>query len=81
MMEQWSLDSLLASLDTIEPDVLLMAGTSDLAVSPRTSQSVAKRLPHGKYREYPGAGHLLHEEKPEQISEDVLEFLDGCQVS
>lgn len=75
MMEQWSLDKLLASLETIEQHVLLMTGAGDLAVSPCVSQAAAKRLPRGEYQTYPNAGHLLHEERSGPIANDILEFL------
>lgn len=76
MMEQWSLDRLLPTLSTVAQPALFLVGAKDLAVSPRVSQAVAARLPRGICRTHPEAGHLLHEERPDRIAEEILHFLD-----
>lgn len=74
MMEQWSLDSLLSSVETIAQPTLFLTGAKDLAVAPQASRSVAERMPFATCRTHPDAGHLLHEEHPERISQEILNF-------
>lgn len=76
MMEQWTLDRLLAALGRLPQPVLCLAGEGDLAVAPSTSRKAAARIPRGSFREFPRAGHLLHEEAPELIVQVILEFLE-----
>ncbi|WP_116132324.1 alpha/beta fold hydrolase BchO [Tropicimonas sp. IMCC34043] len=76
MMEQWSLDDLLKDLPEIRQRVCFMTGAEDLAVSPRTSEKAAERMPNAVFRKFPDGGHLLHEEWPDLVSAEILKILD-----
>ena len=67
------------SLRTVIPQLriptLLIWGTNDRAVDPRSAQVLREHLPQSELKLIPGAGHLPFEEAPEQFSRAVLEFL------
>ncbi len=75
MMAQWRLDGLLDRLDRIAGPVTLIAGVADLAVPPEVSREAAARLPHGRFVEVAGLGHLMHEEAPDRIAALIVETL------
>lgn len=74
MMSQWNIDSLLGQLDGLDCKVLLLAGEKDATVPPSISQNAAARLPHGRFRVIPGVGHLMHEEAPDLIRQEIEAF-------
>lgn len=68
MMAQWSLDSLLKDLPTIDIPVLLVVGDHDKAVPPKTSTDAATALPNATVVTLKGLGHLAHEENAKEIA-------------
>ena len=48
--------------------VLLVVGAGDRAVPPGDARAVVQRLPDARIETLPGAGHLIHEEKPADIA-------------
>jgi pimeloyl-ACP methyl ester carboxylesterase len=54
---------------------LLVWGTRDKAVDPRSAEKVRAQLPNAELKWIEGAGHLPFEEAPEEFGDVVLEFL------
>ena len=74
MMEQWSLDPLLAAMPSITVPALFLVGSGDRTVSPVASLGAARRVADGTVREFIGGGHLMHEEYPRTVVEAILRF-------
>ncbi|MDP3321884.1 MAG: alpha/beta fold hydrolase, partial [Bosea sp. (in: a-proteobacteria)] len=68
MMANWDLEALGRSFGRVDLPVLLVVGASDRAVPPGDAREVARRLPDARIETLPGAGHLIHEEKPAEIA-------------
>lgn len=68
MMAQWDLRSLANDLARLRPQLLLIAGGDDLAISPEQAFKVREALPSATVTYLRGLGHLAHEEDPETIS-------------
>lgn len=76
MMAQWDLRPLIRRLGQIDVPVLMLTGARDKAVSPSVSRDAAARMPNAVWRDLPALGHLMHEERPDVIAQQVLEFLE-----
>lgn len=68
MMANWDLEALGRSFGRLDLPVLLVVGAGDRAVPPGDARAVAQRLPDARIETLPGAGHLIHEEKPADIA-------------
>lgn len=68
MMANWDLEALGRSFGRVDLPVLLVVGAGDRAVPPGDARAVAQRLPDARIETLPGAGHLIHEEKPGDIA-------------
>ncbi len=68
MMANWDLEALGRSFGRVDLPVLLVVGAGDRAVPPSDARAVAARLPDARIETLPGAGHLIHEEKPADIA-------------
>jgi magnesium chelatase accessory protein len=68
MMANWDLEALGRSFGRLDLPVLLVVGAGDRAVPPGDARAVAQRLPDARIETLPGAGHLVHEEKPGDIA-------------
>ncbi len=68
MMANWDLEALGRSFGRLDLPVLLVVGAGDRAVPPSDARAVAQRLPDARIETLPGAGHLVHEEKPGDIA-------------
>jgi magnesium chelatase accessory protein len=75
MMAQWTLDGLIARLPQLTTPCLLISATNDHAVPPAKSAQAAERMPHTRWQDVPGFGHLLHEEAPQIVAPLILDFL------
>jgi pimeloyl-ACP methyl ester carboxylesterase len=53
---------------------LLVWGSKDRVVDPRSAEIMAQRLPRARVAVMKGAGHLPYEENPEEFSRIVREF-------
>jgi magnesium chelatase accessory protein len=67
MMASWDLHSLLRDLDRLEPELHLVSGALDKAVSPAEAERVVRLVPSASVTRLEGVGHLAHEEQPEQV--------------
>ncbi|HJL14992.1 MAG TPA: alpha/beta fold hydrolase [Sandaracinaceae bacterium LLY-WYZ-13_1] len=76
MLAAWDLDPLHARLPSLDVHALLLAGSRDPASSPRRQRAVAARMRRARVVTVPGAGHLLHEERPELVARVIGAELD-----
>ena len=53
----------------------MIAGSADQAVPPEVSARAVDRLPHAKLHMVEGAGHLLHEERPDFVAGLIRDHL------
>ncbi len=72
MMARWDIDPLLARLEEITTRVTLMVGEADGTVPPAVSARAVQRLPHAKLVTLDALGHLMHEEAPEAVADEIL---------
>lgn len=77
MMASWSLSSIEPLLPRIACPVLILHGDRDGAVSVNVAKRTAQALPNAKLVVLPGAGHLVHEERPDLILSAIQEFADA----
>lgn len=75
MMAQWNVDSLLDDLGEIQSPCLFVVGEKDRAVKPVISERAAAAMPHARITRMPSAGHMAHEEKPQEITDIILTWL------
>jgi len=80
MMAQWDLRPLIARLGRLAVPTLMLTGARDRAVAPEVSRDAAARMPNALWRNLPGLGHLMHEERPDLIAAELLSFLDSPEV-
>ena len=82
MMAYWDLNGLAAGLGDLRPHLLLVAGSNDRAIPAEKSFEVKDMLKSARVIVVRGGGHLLHEERPEYISEIIIgELCSGAGTS
>lgn len=59
--------------------VLVCWGAHDEWISPSRAEQLAGRIPGADLRWIDGAGHLVQEDAPAQLTAELLAFLSGCQ--
>jgi pimeloyl-ACP methyl ester carboxylesterase len=62
-------------LTQINSSTLVMAGESDLIVSPKRSRELGERIPNSVVKVFDGVGHGFWRERQEQVDKLVLDFL------
>ncbi|GGK19368.1 alpha/beta fold hydrolase BchO [Salinarimonas ramus] len=72
MMAHWDLDALGRDLPKLATPLLLVVGDRDKAVSPEDARRVRRLVRHAEIRTMKGAGHLAHEERPQEAAELIL---------
>jgi pimeloyl-ACP methyl ester carboxylesterase len=72
-----SLDGNAASFAAIPCPVLVLAGAEDRAIPTSQQRKIPGVIPHARYEEIPGAGHVVYLEKPDVFWPRVRRFLDG----
>ena len=75
MMAQWKLDGLVADLPRITVPCTFLVGENDKAVPPRSVRETAGKMPNAKVMSYKGYGHLLHEEAPALVADQLRAVL------
>jgi magnesium chelatase accessory protein len=66
---------LVADLPKITVPCTFLVGENDKAVPPSSVKESAKRMPDATVLTYPGYGHLLHEEAPSLIADQLRAVL------
>ena len=79
MLSSWNVAPLTARLPGLGTRVLLIAGQHDHAVPFVEQVRLLRALPDARLEVVPGAGHLLHEQRPEAIRELVLDEIRSVQ--
>jgi 3-oxoadipate enol-lactonase len=64
-----------ATLRTIDVPVLVAVGEDDRVTSPSVAEEMAEALPDARFLRIPGAGHLAPLERPDEVNELLLRFL------
>jgi pimeloyl-ACP methyl ester carboxylesterase len=81
-LRNWQRD--VEALRTVIPNLdiptLLIWGTRDGAVDPRSAEKLRQELPHAELEWIRGAGHLPFEESPEEFNRIALRFLGEKQM-
>jgi len=67
--------STLDRLHTIQAPTLVITGTEDRVVPPRSSDAIASRIPNAKLVKFDGGSHAIHMEKSRRFNKEVLSFL------
>ncbi|MCS6892708.1 MAG: alpha/beta fold hydrolase [Rhodovarius sp.] len=68
MMARWDLHGFRAELPRLGAPLTLIAATGDRTIAPATAREVQRLLPHAEVVEWPGLGHLAHEERPDLLA-------------
>ncbi len=72
MMANWDLTDLRRDLPGLNAKVLLIVGENDKAVPPRDAGVVAAEIPGAIVETIRRAGHLAHEERPEEVCRIIM---------
>ena len=75
LMAEWNLSEFLNNLKNCKSNINFLVGNLDKTVPISVSKKWSQILPRTKYHEISGAGHLVHEEKPYQVSQIILNHL------
>jgi len=73
MMANWDLSKLVTDLPKLEVRTVLIAATNDKTIPPSAAARVARLARNARVIEFAGAGHLAHEECPEQIASTIFQ--------
>lgn len=65
-----------SDLAQIRVPTLLIGGEFDRVAAPSVMKRMAAEIPHGRYAEMPGIGHLMNLEAPEAFDDLLLGFLN-----
>jgi magnesium chelatase accessory protein len=74
MMANWDLTDLRRELPHLNAKVLLIVGENDKAVPPRDANVVAAEIPGATVETMRRAGHLAHEERPEEVCRIIMHY-------
>lgn len=80
MLARWDVDSVAAELGQLAVPVLLIAGASDRAVTLTSQRDLLRRIPLARLAVVREAGHLLHEERPDDVAKLILDEADRYPV-
>lgn len=79
MMASWQLEELEARLGEVTSPVMLVHGRKDSAIPKTAVQKAETLIANCRFEEMAGAGHLAHEEHPEQIAALITEFVEAAR--
>ena len=80
MMASWDLMKFAADLPLLNTDITLIAATNDRAISPADAITVGRLIPKARIVKVERAGHLAHEERPEEIARIIDEIADAASA-
>ena len=72
LMAEWDLSEFLKNLKNCDSNINFLVGVLDNTVPISVSKKWSQILPRTKYHEISGAGHLVHEEKPHEVSQIIF---------
>ena len=79
LMAEWDLSEFLKNLKNCNSNINFLVGILDKTVPNSVSKKWSQILPRTKYHEISGAGHLVHEEKPYEVSQIILNHLQAIK--
>ena len=79
LMAEWNLSEFLENLKNCNSNINFLVGNLDKTVPISISKKWSQILPRTKYDEISGAGHLVHEEKPYEVSQIILDHLKSVK--
>ena len=79
LMAEWSLSEFLKNLKNCNSSINFLVGNLDKTVPISVSKKWSQILPRTSYHEISGAGHLVHEEKPYEVSQIILNHLQAIE--
>ena len=62
-------------IPTIDVPTLVLWGEKDAALVPRLSHGLGRRVAHLTVRRFPGAGHWVHWDEAEAVTDEMLSYL------
>jgi magnesium chelatase accessory protein len=74
MMAAWDLQTFARELPHLAVPVQLQIGMNDGTLPPGQADQVQRLLPHAQRINWPGLGHLAHEEQPQECVNTMLAF-------
>lgn len=77
MMANWDLAPLRRDLPQLSTPLVLMVGGADASISPDSSFRVRGMVPGATVRYFRGAGHLMHEVSPAEMTAAMLAEIDA----
>jgi magnesium chelatase accessory protein len=75
LMAHWDLAPLTRDLKRLRTPLALIVADRDRAVPPRIADEVCALVPHARIIAFPDAGHLAHEERPDQATALIRDAL------
>ena len=75
LMAEWDLSKFLKDLKNFNSNIYFLVGNLDKTVPISISQKWSQILTKSQYNEIVGAGHLVHEEKPFEVSQTIVNQL------
>ena len=75
LMRAWDLRAVEHRLSQLQTPVQVHVGMNDATVPPSLADAAMALLPQAELKRWPGLGHLLHEECPEEWVNSVREWL------
>ncbi len=63
-----------AMLGRIDIPTLVLWGDRDPFFAPSVGERIRKAIPESKLTSYPSTGHFVPEERPREVSKDILAF-------
>jgi len=79
LMAEWDLSEFLKNLKNCNSNINFLVGNLDKTVPISISKKWSQILLRTKYQEISGAGHLVHEEKPYEVSQIILNQLKSVK--
>ena len=79
LMAEWNLSEFLNNLKNFKSSINFLVGNLDKTVPISVSKKWSQILHRSKYHEISGAGHLVHEEKPYEVSQIIFSHLQAIK--
>lgn len=80
MMAAWDLEPLKRDLSGLTVPLLLIHGSSDMAIPLAKAREAAALVPGAQLEVLTGLGHLAHEEAPERVTDRIVGFVEGTSA-
>jgi len=75
MMAAWGLPAFVRDLPRLATPLTLVSALGDRTIRPDTARRVREKLPAARLVEWPGLGHLAHEENPQLLAKLIADLM------